>query len=307
MLQVALQTVTSTPMPTPVVGPEGLAAYWPLVHRAVWFVAGFAAVTLVGWFVGEPLIARFVRRRNRNNPTIQEAVSRYVRLFVLVVAFFVAAGIAGYGRFVGDSALVVAAGTLAIGVAGQTVIGSIVSGLVLVVDPEFNVGNYIEWADHQGTVQSITLRVTRVLTPDGELVTVPNTLLTGQAITRPYGRGRRRIVEHVGVAYETDVAAALDHLTAATDAVDDIVAEPTPKAYVDDFGSDAVVLRVHYWIEDPRRRDIFAIRSAYARTVKERLEAAGITINPASKRELLGRIGVDDGAVDTGGADGRAD
>ena len=307
MLQVALQTVTSTPMPTPVVGPEGLAAYWPLVHRAVWFVAGFAAVTLVGWFVGEPLIARFVRRRNRNNPTIQEAVSRYVRLFVLVVAFFVAAGIAGYGRFVGDSALVVAAGTLAIGVAGQTVIGSLVSGLVLVVDPEFNVGNYIEWAERQGTVQSITLRVTRVLTPDGELVTVPNTLLTGQAITRPYGRGRRRIVEHVGVAYETDVAAALDHLTAATDAVDDIVAEPTPKAYVDDFGSDAVVLRVHYWIEDPRRRDIFAIRSAYARTVKERLEAAGITINPASKRELLGRIGVDDGAVDTGGADGRAD
>jgi len=307
MLQVALQTVTSTPMPTPVVGPEGLAAYWPLVHRAVWFVAGFAAVTLVGWFVGEPLIARFVRRRNRNNPTIQEAVSRYVRLFVLVVAFFVAAGIAGYGRFVGDSALVVAAGTLAIGVAGQTVIGSLVSGVVLVVDPEFNVGNYIEWAERQGTVQSITLRVTRVLTPDGELVTVPNTLLTGQAITRPYGRGRRRIVEHVGVAYETDVAAALDHLTAATDAVDDIVAEPTPKAYVDDFGSDAVVLRVHYWIEDPRRRDIFAIRSAYARTVKERLEAAGITINPASKRELLGRIGVDDGAVDTGGADGRAD
>jgi small conductance mechanosensitive channel len=82
------------------------------------------------------------------------------------------------------------------------------------------------------------------------------------------------------------------------------VAEPTPKAYVDDFGSDAVVLRAHCWIEDPRRRDIFGVRSAYARTVEERLEAAGITISPASKRELLGRIGVDDGAVDTGGADG---
>jgi small-conductance mechanosensitive channel len=291
MLQLVLQTATPTPTG---VGPEGLAAYWPLVRRGVWFVAGFVAVTLVGWVVVEPLVSRFVRRRNRNNPTIQEAASRYVRLIVLVVAFFVAAGTAGYGRFIGDSALVIAAGTLAVGVAGQTVIGSLVSGLVLVVDPEFNVGDYIQWADSEGTVQSITLRVTRVLTPNGELVTVPNTLLTGQTITRPYGRGRRRVVEHVGIAYEADVSEALDHLTAATDAIEGIVAGPTPKAYVDEFGGDAVVLRVHYWIEDPRKRDIFGIRSAYARAVKRRLDAAGIAISPASKRELLGRIEVDD-------------
>jgi small conductance mechanosensitive channel len=291
MLQLVLQTATPTPTG---VGPEGLAAYWPLVRRGVWFVAGFVAVTLVGWFVVEPLVSRFVRRRNSNNPTIQEAVSRYVRLIVLVVAFFAAAGTAGYGRFIGDSALVIAAGTLAVGVAGQTVIGSLVSGLVLVVDPEFNVGDYIQWANGEGTVQSITLRVTRVLTLDGERITVPNTVLTGQAVTKPYGRGRRRIVEHVGIAYEDDVSEALDYLTAATGAVEDIVAEPTPKAYVDEFGGDAVVLRVHYWIEDPRKRDIFGVRSAYARAVKRRLDEAGITISPASKRELLGRIEVDD-------------
>jgi small conductance mechanosensitive channel len=295
MLQVVLRTATSTPTPMPV-GTEGLAAYWPVVRRGLWFLAGFLVVVLLGWFVVEPLVSRYVRRRNSNNPTIQEAVSRYVQLVVLVVAFFVAAGTAGYGRFIGDSALVIAAGTLAVGVAGQTVIGSIVSGLVLVVDPEFNVGNYIEWGDNEGTVQSITLRVTRVLTPDGELVTVPNTVLTGQAITRPYGRGRRRIVEQVGIAYEAEVSEALDHLTAATATVDDIVAEPTPKAYVDDFGGDAVVCRVHYWIEDPRRRDIFGVRSAYARAVKQRLEAADITISPASKRELQGRVEVDEGA-----------
>jgi small-conductance mechanosensitive channel len=138
MLQVVFQAAT----PTPVVGPEGLAAYWPVIRRGVWFVAGFAAVTLVGWFVVEPLIGRFVRRRNVNNPTIREAVPRYVRCPVLVVACFAAAGTAGYGRFVGDSALVLAAGTLAVGVAGRTVIGSIVSGLILVADPEINVGNY---------------------------------------------------------------------------------------------------------------------------------------------------------------------
>ncbi|WP_338737721.1 mechanosensitive ion channel family protein [Haloplanus salilacus] len=286
---------TTSPPP---VGPAGLADYGTLVVRGAWFFAGFLGVVLVGWFVVEPLVSRYVARRNRNNPTIEEAVSRYVRLGSLVVAFFVAAGVAGYGDLVGDSALVIAAATLAVGVAGQTVIGSIVSGLVLVADPEFNVGDYIKWGDTEGTVQSITLRVTRVLTPNGELVTVPNTTLTSGAVTRPFGRGRHRVVERVGLAYEADVADALDHLTDAASAVEGIESAPTPKAYVDDLGSDAVVVRVYYWIEDPRRRGIFEIRSRYARTVKERLDAAGIEISPASKRELRGRIEVSDDTSD---------
>lgn len=289
-LPVVLQTQTATPG----LGPEGLVDYWPDLVRLGWFLVGFVIVFAIGWFVVEPVVARAVRQRNPDNPTIQEAISRYFRVIVVVVAFFVGAGVAGYGRFLTNSAIVIAAATLAIGVAAQSVIGSLVSGIVLVMDPEFNVGDYIEWDDGEGTVTSITLRVTRVQTPDGELMTVPNTLLTKQAITRSYGRGRYRVVEHIGLAYEDDVSVALDHLTAAADEVDAILAEPAPRAYVDEFESDAVAVRVHYWIEDPRRRDIYGIRSAYARAVKDRFDRAGLTISPASKRKLLGRIGVDE-------------
>jgi len=249
-----------------------------------------------GWYLIEPAVSRAVTRRNRNNPTLEEAISRYVRLTVVLVAIFVGASAAGYGRFLTDSAIVVAAGTLALGVAGQTVIGSFISGVVLVLDPEFNVGNYIKWANGEGTVRSITLRVTRVQTPNGELVTIPNTALTGQAITRPYGRGRYRLVEHVGLAYEDDVEAAIELLEGAAASVGGVLAEPEPRAYVDEFGSDAVIVRVHYWVEDPRRRDLFGVRSAFARAAKARLESAGITISPASKRDLGGRIAVDESA-----------
>lgn len=287
---VVLQTVT----PTPGVGVGELADYWPAVFRGVWFLAGFIVVALLGWFAAAPAVVRVVRRRNRNNPTIEEAMARYVRLIAVVVAFFVGAGVAGYGEFLGDSALVIAAGTLAIGVAGQTVIGSIVSGVVLVLDPEFNVGNYIEWADGEGTVRSITLRVTRVHTRDGELVTVPNTMLTGGAITRPFGLERCRIVERIGVAYEADVDEAIEHLEAATEGIEGIAEAPSPKAYVEELGPDWVVTRVHYWVADPQQRDLFAVRSAYARAAKARLEAADIVISPSSKRELLGRISIED-------------
>lgn len=291
LVAIALQTT-----PTPGVGPEELVDYWPVLRRAGWFLGGFLAVALFGWFVAEPVLTTAIKRRNRNNATIHEAISRYFRLVVLVVAFFVGIGFAGYGQVISDSALVIAAMTLVLGVAAQTVIGSLVSGLVLVLDPEFNVGNYIQWANGEGTVRSITLRVTRVQTVDGELTTIPNTVLTGQEITRPYGRGRFRVVDHVGLAYEDDVERGLELLVEAAGDVPEIVAEPNPEAYVDEFGSDAVVARVHYWVDRPRDRDIFAVRSKYAQAAKTRLDDAGITIAPASKRTLQGRIEVEESA-----------
>ncbi|MFB6301064.1 MAG: mechanosensitive ion channel family protein [Halobacteriales archaeon] len=283
---VDLQTAT----PTPGVGPDELADYGPPVTRIGWFLVGFVVILLVGWYVVGPIIRQAIRRRNRNNPTIQEAITRYYRLLVIVVAFFVGAGVAGYGQFLANSALVIAAGTLAVGVAGQTVIGSLISGLVLVSDPEFNIGNYIEWDDGEGTVQSIALRITRVHTVDGKLVTIPNTVLTEQTITRPYGRKRRRIIEHVAVGYDDDLGMAIDRLEETANGLGDILSEPAPRAYVDDFGPDAVDIRVQYWIENPRQKDVLEIRSEFAQAVKSRLESADITISPVSKRALEGQI-----------------
>lgn len=275
----ALQTTT----PAPEVGVGGLTDYWPTVVRAGWFLGGFLAVVLIGRFLAEPALARVVRDRNRNNPTVRDAVFLYFRVFFVVAAFLVGVGFAGYGGILSSSALIVGAATLAIGVAGQQVLGSFVSGTALVFDPDFNVGNYIEWDDGEGTVESISLRVTRVKKPDGELVTIPNTLLTSQAIVRPYGRGRHRIVEQVSLADADDVDEATALLEATALDLDGILSNPSPSVYVERLEGDGAVLRVQYWIEDPYHRDVFAIRSAYVRTIGSRLGDAGITVESASR------------------------
>lgn len=275
------------------IGAEELVDFWPIVVRAAWFLGTLLVVVLLGWYVLEPAIGRIVRRRNRDNPTIQEAISRYVRLAVFLVGTLAGAVVAGYGAFVGGSALVVAAFTVVVGVAGQTVIGSLVSGVVLVSDPEFNLGNYIQWEGGEGTVESITLRVTRVRTPAEELVTIPNTELTGGAVTRPYAHDQFRVVEKVGLSYDDDEGTAIHHMQAAAGEIEGILAEPMPRAFVDEFGGDAVIYRVHYWVDDPRNRNLFEIRSQYGRALKDRLDGEGITISPPSKRDLEGGIEVE--------------
>jgi small-conductance mechanosensitive channel len=82
-------------------------------------------------------------------------------------------------------------------------------------------------------------------------------------------------------------------LTDVAGETEGILTDPPPAAYVDEFGDDRVSVRVHYWITDPTRRDVFAVRSAYARAVKERLEAEGIDMTPAAERELSGRLRLD--------------
>lgn len=263
----------------------------PLLQAAS-VVVGFAIVLIVGWIVLEPAVSRIVRKRNQNNPTLEEAISRYVRLLVLVAAVFVGLSVAGFTDVIGNSALVIAAGTLALGVAGQSVIGSFVSGVALVADPQFNIGNYIRWEGGEGEVRSITLRVTRVQTPDGGLVTIPNTTLTGGSVVRPYEQGRCRTNEYITVSYDDDIENVLYLLTDITEGIDCILDEPAPKAWIDELGDDAVVIRIQYWVEDPGE-NMHQVRSAFAREVKFRLENADVEISPASKRDIDGRITVD--------------
>lgn len=291
----AAMALQGAPEPDP--GPEELAVFWPLLVQLGWFLAGFLTVVLIGWLLVQPVVERAVRRRNRNNATLQAAVVLYFRLLVALAGTLVGVAVAGYGGFLGDSALVISAVALAVGIAAREVIGSLVSGVALVMDPEFNVGDHIEWDGGSGVVQSIALRITRVETADGELVTIPNTILTAGEVTRPYGRGNHRVVQELGVGYEADLDEVLGHLTAVAGETEGVLAEPSPVAYVDELGNNEVSIRVHYWITDPTRRDVFAVRSAYARGVRARFEAEGISVSQPAERELSGQICVSGAAA----------
>jgi small-conductance mechanosensitive channel len=259
-------------------------------------LAAFAAAALVVYAVGrfalEPAANRVVSRRNPNNPTIQSAVRRYLRLVVVFLAVAVGVVAAGFGHVLTGSTLVIAAATLAIGVAGQELIGALISGLFLVASPDIGVGDWIAWDDREGVVEAISFRATRVRTPNNETVTVPNTELTTNTLVTPYGREEYRVDERVGIGYDDDVDAAMAALRAAATDTAGVLADPEPRVYLVEFGPDAVRLRLQYWIRNPTRRDVLRVRSEVARAVKSRLDARDITLSPPPARDLRGGVDV---------------
>lgn len=274
------------------VGFDEVVVWWPILVRIGWFLVGFLVVVSLSRVLIQPALERILRRRNQNNPTLQGAIVLYFRVAALLIALLVGAGVAGYGQIISDSALFLSAVALAIGVAAREVIGSLVSGFALVLDPEFNVGDYIQWSDGEGVVEAIALRITRVKTADGGLVTLPNTILTSEAVTRPFGSENYRVGQQIGLSYESDLDEAVSVMEDVASATTGVLDDPPPTAYVDEFGDDAVSVRIHYWIA-AERGDISAIRSEYRKALKLRLESANLAISPPSQHELSGEFAIE--------------
>jgi small-conductance mechanosensitive channel len=269
-----------------------------LAADAFGFLVGATLVYLVGRLLVVPGIVRVVGSRNRNNPTLVSATETYAH--VLVIVFAVAGGIigAGYGGVLTDSALVFAALTLVFGVAGQEVIGSLISGMFLVSDPDFNVGDWISWPGGEGVVEAVDFRVTRVRTLNNETVTVPNTELTTNTLNRPYGRDRYRNTERIFVAYGDDVELALKELVEVARTDDRVLEDPEPNSRIMDLGGTAITLRAEFWVADPMDVDIVDLQSSYRRRVKARFDELGLTLGPPSGSEVSGELSVDLSADD---------
>nr|WP_323754112.1 mechanosensitive ion channel family protein [Marinobacter sp.] len=237
-----------------------------------WFSAAF--LMLLGAVLGT-LFARSVGR------LVGDRVSRHHQVmirrlcFYLVFMLFAVAAL----REAGFSLEVVlgAAGilTVAIGFASQTSASNIISGLFLVMERPFEIGDVIEVDGTTGEVVAIDLLSVKLRTPDNLYVRIPNETLIK---TRVVNRSRfpiRRIDLTLGIAYAEDVERVSELLLEL--AKDNAACLEEPKAFVQvtGFGASSVDLQFSFWV--PKDRFLEG-RSCMMIAVKKMLDGQGIEI-----------------------------
>jgi len=202
--------------------------------------------------------------------------------------------------------LLVGAGFLGIvvGMAARQTLGSVLAGFVLMFARPFEIGDWIEVDEYEGTVTDITVVDTRIRTFDGEYVVVPNDVVGSSSLVNRSRKGRLRVEVEVGVDYDADPAGAAEVALDAVEGLEEILAVPTPQVVLKRFGDSAVVLGVRVWIDDPSARRRWRARSAVVEAVKGAFAAEGIKI-PFPQRELAGRE--EAGGFLVAGGDGAAD
>lgn len=270
-----------------------LAPEWaqPL-GAAITFIISFIALYLLGRSLLTPLVGRILDNRGLE-PHAKRPLQKLVNIGVLFIAIAVAFGLAGYGNFLTALATIAAAATLAIGFAMQDVIANFVAGVFIYTDRPFRIGDWIEWDGNTGIVEDISLRVTRVRTFDNELLTVPNSQLTGGVIKNPVAKDTLRLKAVFGIGYDDDIQQATDIILEEAQNHPDILEDPEPSVRLTELGDSAVGLQSRVWIDNPSRSDFVRTRAEYVQTVKERFDEAGIDI-PYPTRTLEGDLRVEE-------------
>ncbi len=174
-------------------------------------------------------------------------------------------------------ALLGAAGIVgvAIGFASQTSLSNVISGLFLVWEKPFQVGDLITVDSDSGIVHSINLLSIYLRTYDNRLIRVPNESLIKSAVTNVTRFPIRRMDINIGVAYKEDIARVMQILKEVADANPACLDEPAPVIIFKGFGDSSLDLLVGLWFA---KEDFIALRNSFLPDVKRRFDEEGIEI-----------------------------
>ncbi|MEM4782703.1 MAG: mechanosensitive ion channel family protein [Halalkalicoccus sp.] len=263
------------------------------IDGAIRFLVAFVVLLIVGRAVVLPLFERAFESRDLD-PHARRPLMKVAWFGVLFVAVAIAFGFGGYGSFLTSLATIAAAAALAVGIAMQSVISNFIAGVFIFTEKPFKIGDWIEWGDgeYSGVVEDISLRVTRVRTFDNELVTVPNSELTDNAVKNPVAKDKLRQKFVFGIGYDDDIGQATDVIVEEARAHEEILDDPAPTVRLVELNDSDVGLQSRFWIADPARADFVRIRGEYVQRVKERTDREGIDI-PYPYRTLDGGLSVE--------------
>ena len=165
--------------------------------------------------------------------------------------------------------------SIAIGFASQTSASNLVSGIFLVVENSFMVGDVIKVGNTTGEVLSIDLLSVKLRTFDNLYVRVPNETLIKGEITNISRFPIRRLDLQVGIAYKEDIGRVHELLISVADKFDLCLDQPRPLVIFQGFGESSIDLQLSVWAS---RENYLSLRNQIPERVKQAFDAAGIEI-----------------------------
>ena len=162
-----------------------------------------AAATLLICLVAVHLLGKLLRRLLARTK-LDERIQKYLLAGVKLILYIVTVLIVAESLNIPMTSLValLSVGSLGVTLAAEDILGNVAGGLVILSAHPFSIGDYVEVGGVAGTVHEISLNHTKLVTPDGHLVMLPNKELASSQMTNYTVLGRRRVVQRVTASYD---------------------------------------------------------------------------------------------------------
>lgn len=194
----------------------------------------------------------------------------YIGSLIIILTVLQQTGVR-LGTLLGGAAIAGAA----IGFASQTSLSNLISGLFLVWERPFQVGDALQSGSDMGIVYSIDLLSIQLRTYDNKLIRIPNESLIKNSFTNITRFPIRRMDIDIGVAYKEDVERVMKILKEVADLNPYCLDEPEPVIIFKGFGDSALEILFAPWFA---KTDYVKLRNSLLIDVKRRFDAEGIEI-----------------------------
>ena len=227
---------------------------------------GYLCIRLIALFVGKVTKKRF---SPQSSMITQKAVI-YVGTFFLFVITLQQFGLK-------MSALLGAAGIIgiALGFASQTSVSNIISGLFLIGEKPFAVGDMVKVGDKQGIILSIDLLSIKLRTYDNQFIRIPNENLIKTEVINITRFPIRRLDLIVGVAYKEDIRNVISVLKDIAEKNPLVLNEPEPFIMFQEFGDSSLNIKFGIWVT---KEQYWELKKKILIEIKERFDSEGIEI-----------------------------
>jgi small-conductance mechanosensitive channel len=241
------------------------------------FVAGYFATR---WF--QKWLDRNVMARSHFDVGVRNSVNTALGYAGIALAGVIAISAAGIN--LSSLALVAGALSLGIGFGLQTIVSNFVSGLILLAERPFKVGDWIVAGTTEGFVRRISVRATEVETFQNQSIIVPNSQLINASVGNWTLRNTlARSEVAVKVSYESDPRKVMDILLDIATSHPLVLTMPEPNVGFTGFGEFALEFELRFYLAD-----LFtggAVRNDIRLEIIERFRAEGIEI-PYQQRNV---------------------
>jgi len=237
-----------------------------LVRIVFILILGMGSIHLLSFMVKRSLY-KYLSRQSMMLILRTIIYTGYIGLVLMVIrelnydltALFGAAGVVG----------------IVIGVASQTSIGNIISGLFLVSEKSFELGDVIRIGDKTGTVYSIDLLSIKIKTYENLLIRIPNQTVISTELINVTKFPIRRLEFLVGVAYKEDLRKVKSLLENVAKNNPLCLEEPEPIIIFKEFGASSINIIFGIWFE---KANYMAVKNSVFIEIKEAFDREGIEI-----------------------------
>ncbi|MBQ3134475.1 MAG: mechanosensitive ion channel [Oscillospiraceae bacterium] len=227
-----------------------LALSLPAILKVVFTVlVCIVAVKVIGGVVAKVL------GKSRLDGTLQGFLKTGLR----VVLYFVAALVilSSLGVDVTSLIALLSVAGLAVSLALQNTLANLAGGIQILVSKPFAAGDYVEAGANSGTVKTVGLAYTTLVTPDNKVVHIPNSDVASGRITNYNGNPTRRVEIKVTASYDSDIDTVKQTVSALIAADSRIHSDPAPFVRVSNYGASSIEYTIRVWCDAVDYWDIY--------------------------------------------------